>query len=734
MNRAFRFAFRCSAVVSIIVLSALCVRGELPQSPTGFGSTTQPAPAIAAGKRDATAAAPATQPAVAPTAQVTDEQVGIAINRGVDFLLSNFDHSQLKSLGGETGTVDHAGLEALCVDALLEAELATRDPRLKPNVPLMKGILDHLKHEKLDATSGEAAPVVFAHAMRASALAVFNRPEDHAVLVDDVMWLLRNNRDGAYTFDNNFGQDVIPADSMDPSASQQPQFRSTSVISSPVASGSMMSSPSIIPAPARETAPSHNLAASPRPYLAPTQHFIPPMRTSIVVSPPKVVDRCIPPSRGVFFTRTNPPTPPPAPTQTPMNMSTASVGPVSVPLPPPTTRTAVAPSTPDADPYPWDSTSSELGLLGVSAGADAGIDIPQTYWSAVQNHWLRKETEFGTWSYNDQIWTPSIGPSFAGAWALFVTHDWLSASQHSDAVGKEPYSAGLKQAIKWLESSDNSVTIKDNQTNFVGYNLFVLARLGQASGYKFFGSHDWYRELAARIIPTQWPNGAFGRSLDGYDAIVQTAYTVIFLSSGRHPIFMEKLQFAGAWANRPWDVASVTRFASRELERSLNWEVVPASRDYTDWLDSRVLFIASHDAPALGPVEHEKLRHFVDAGGLIFTHADNSSPKFNDFVEQTLAPALFPNQSMQDIPADDPIFSIQYPLKSPPKLRGIKDGSRWVLIHSPTDLAHHWQARDEKQSRVAFELAVNLFVYANGKSEPKNRLAAYAAATSQPSP
>jgi hypothetical protein len=734
MNRSFRFAFRCSAVASIIVLSALCVHGESPQSPTGFGSTTQPAPGIVGGNQNAAVAAPANQPAVVPMAQIDDEQVGVAITRGVDFILSNFDHSQLRPLDGETGTVDHAGLEALCVDALLESELATRDPRLKPNEPLMKGILDHLKHEKLDPSGGEAAPVVFAHAMRASALAVFNRPEDHAVLVDDVMWLLRNNRDGAYTFDNNFGQDVIPADGQDPGAMAPPQFQSTSVISSPVVSGPMTGTRSIIPAPVRETPAPRSLAASPRPYLGPTQHYIPPMRTSIIVSPPRVIDRCIPPSRGVFFTRTNGPSSMPTRTPMPIDTNTANVGLYNLSNRAPSERTPVSPSSPDTDPYPWDSTSSELGLLGVSAGADAGIDIPQTYWSAVQNHWLRKETEFGTWSYNDQIWTPSIGPSFAGAWALFVTHDWLGASQHSDAVGKEPYSAGLTQAIKWLESSDNSVTIKDNQTNFVGYNLFVLARLGQASGYKFFGSHDWYRELSARVIPTQWPNGAFGRSLDGYDAIVQTAYTLIFLSSGRHPIFMEKLQFSGSWANRPRDVASVTRFASRELERAFNWEVVPASRDYTDWLDSRVLFIASHDAPNLGPVEHEKLKHFVSAGGLIFTHADNGSAKFNDFVEQTLAPALFPNQVMQDIPADDPIFSNQYPIKSPPKLRGIKDGSRWVLVHSPTDLAHHWQARDEKQSRIAFELAVNLFVYANGNSEPKNRLAAHAAATSQPSP
>ena len=227
-----------------------------------------------------------------------------------------------------------------------------------------------------------------------------------------------------------------------------------------------------------------------------------------------------------------------------------------------------------------------------------------------------QETEFGTWSYGSAICTPSIGPTFGGIFSLLVTHDWLGMSQRPDVVGNQPYHPGLTQALKWIASKDNSVTIKDDYTEFAGYNLFILARLGQASGYKYFGSHDWYRELAARVIPTQWPNGAFGRSSTGYDAVAQTAFTLIFLASGRHPIFMEKLSFDGPWANRPRDIANVTRFASRELERSMNWEVVPVERDWTDWRDSPVLYIASHEALKLTDADVEKLRSYIKAGGL----------------------------------------------------------------------------------------------------------------------
>ncbi len=732
-------------MVCIVILLGLFVRGGFSANGADFGPTTQRAPGFVPPAEQAPAAGSLAQPAV-PLANVTDEQVGAAITRGVDFLLSNFDKTQLKPIDGEDGNVDHAGLNALCIDALLESWQATRDSRLKVGESYMKGLLDQLKHTSLIPSDNRPSPTVYAHAMRAAALAVNNRPEDHAVLVEDVNWLLRAQRDGAYTFDDTIGASS-PGSVEVTQGTSPPQG---SVV--PTMGGSPTGKKLIVAAPVRTTLrmPAMTTLRVERATLKQ------PMMTKLRVPMASGIahDTCVPSLRGVFLhptlrtpsasgeardmgapltrggiTRTtgtqNVPTP------------ETAVDPVTADLPGEYGRTnpTTNPSSAGSDPlaYPWDATDSQMGLLGVWAGADAGIDIPRGYWLAVQNHWLREETEFGTWSYGSAICTPSIGPTFGGIFSLLVTHDWLGMSQRPDVVGNQPYHPGLTQALKWIASKDNSVTIKDDYTEFAGYNLFILARLGQASGYKYFGSHDWYRELAARVIPTQWPNGAFGRSPTGYDAVAQTAFTLIFLASGRHPIFMEKLSFDGPWANRPRDIANVTRFASRELERSMNWEVVPVERDWTDWRDSPVLYIASHEALKLTDADVEKLRSYIKAGGLVFTHADTGSNKFNQYIETGLAPALFPDYPVQDIPTDDPIYTIQYKLAPPlPKLRGVKEGSRWVLVHSPTDLANHWQTREEKRAKGDFELAVNLFIYANGKTEPRNRLVA-AMATSQPS-
>jgi len=61
---------------------------------------------------------------------------------------------------------------------------------------------------------------------------------------------------------------------------------------------------------------------------------------------------------------------------------------------------------------------------------------------------------------------------------------------------------------------------------------------------------------------------------------------LLFLARGRHPVMMNKLRFDGFWANRPRDVSNLARFGSKELERPLNWQVVPITREQGGFLGS----------------------------------------------------------------------------------------------------------------------------------------------------
>jgi len=368
----------------------------------------------------------------------------------------------------------------------------------------------------------------------------------------------------------------------------------------------------------------------------------------------------------------------------------------------------------------WDNSNSQYGLLGVWSGAEVGCEVPPTYWLQVQNHWFECQCAAGDWGYSRAGRSGTLSMTVAGLASLFVTHDYLDAPLLGTAVGRDPFSKPLARGLAWLESRDNCI-----EGAYGGYTLYGIERVGLASGFKYFGDHDWYRELAAHLLRTQRPEGSWGGGRGIGPAsrgdLTETAYCLLFLARGRHPVLMNKLRFDGCWANRPRDVSNLARFASKELERPLNWQVVPLRRDWMDWMDSPVLYLASHEAVQLTDRDIENLRRFVEAGGLIFTQADGGSESFNTFVVE-LGRRLFPQYEFADLPPDHELFWLHYRIENRPKLRYIGNGSRILLLHSPQDITSAWQARAEKTRRNVFELGVNMFVYAAGKTDLRNRL------------
>jgi len=66
---------------------------------------------------------------------------------------------------------------------------------------------------------------------------------------------------------------------------------------------------------------------------------------------------------------------------------------------------------------------------------------------------------------------------------------------------------------------------------------------------------------------------------------------------------------------------------------------------------------------------------------------------------------------------------LQFPTKAPhPPLRIVTNGTRILMIHSPTDLTSGWVARKAENREQASQLALNIHTYATGKAELRNRI------------
>ena len=378
-----------------------------------------------------------------------------------------------------------------------------------------------------------------------------------------------------------------------------------------------------------------------------------------------------------------------------------------------------------------DNSNSQYGLLGAWSAAEVGLEVLPSYWTKVQKHWETCQLPTGQWGYTPGSTDDgSLSMTAAGLTSLFVTHDYLEAPQYGKAVGRAPFSKPLAAGLAWLAKADNCLRVG---SQYPGYTLYGLERVGLASGFKYFGQHDWYAQLADALVSPQ-PSAAWatdlkdlrtmlatGRADARTDDIIDMAFALLFLARGRPPILMNKLAFDGAWANRPRDVANLARFASRQLERPLNWQIVDIDHDWTDWMDCPILYLASHESPKFSDEHCAKLRQFAEAGGLIFSQADGDSESFTAFITE-LGHKLFPAYAWQDLPPEHAIYTLNFRMDSPPPLRCLSNGSRMLMVHSPRDLAQHWQLRAENAKRDSFELGANLFIYAAGKTDLRNRL------------
>jgi uncharacterized protein YjbI with pentapeptide repeats len=380
----------------------------------------------------------------------------------------------------------------------------------------------------------------------------------------------------------------------------------------------------------------------------------------------------------------------------------------------------------------WDNSNTQVANLAVWSAAEAGLNVPLAYWQKVEQHWTKCQLPSGQWSYSQAIplkYPPSPSMNGAGVASLFIAHDYLVSPRFGSDVGRQALSPALEKALQTFEKGDAALDPFNADptaaVRYTGYGAFALERAGLASGFKYFGQVDWYRTFALKALQTRWPDDQWGQPKPDF---ADTCYMLLFLVRGRHPVMFNKLRFDGFWANRPRDLAMLSRFCSKELERPINWQVVPIDSDAAGWLDAPVLYLASHQPPKLTDQHKQKLRDYMAAGGLLFTHADGGAAAFNQWVAQ-LAAELLPQYPLQNLPADHQALSLVFKVNPAPPLQGARNASRLLWVHSPTDLAQYWQRGPDPSRRPSFEVGVNLFVYAAGKTEWRNRLDVAAAAT-----
>jgi len=354
----------------------------------------------------------------------------------------------------------------------------------------------------------------------------------------------------------------------------------------------------------------------------------------------------------------------------------------------------------------WDNSNSQMAVLGVWAGQEAGVDVPAGYWQLVHDHWKRCQGDDGGWCYQEK--GPSYGSmSVAGLATMFICFDALYSDQFAKCLAETDYPP-IERGLKWLDRNFSAETNPGLGTERYHYYLYGVERVGLASGYKYFGGKDWYKLGAQALLATQGENG-------GWRDPVKTAFAVLFLARGRHPVLFNKLRYEGDWNSRPRDLANFTRWASRHFERTVNWQIVDLNVPVRELHDAPILYISGASAPTLSKQDVAKLREFVLQGGMILSESACNSAAFT-LAMGKIYTEMFPLHQLKRLPADHPIYDQHFEVGAERRsLWGVSNGVRMLAIHAPAELSLAWQLRRELTDSDTFKLGANIYLYVTDK-------------------
>jgi hypothetical protein len=365
----------------------------------------------------------------------------------------------------------------------------------------------------------------------------------------------------------------------------------------------------------------------------------------------------------------------------------------------------------------FDRSNSQYAVLGMWALADAGGEIRSLYWQIEDAAWKKAQLSDGAWTYNNdpEHKEATVSMTAAGIATLYITQDFTLDENWSVCKGGIK-NASIERGLHWMDQHIDQGLIGNY------YTMYGIERIGTASGRKYFGTKDWFRIGADYLVSHQNADGSWSGS---HGPIPDTAFSLLFLARGRAPVMMNKLEYGASagekaiaepWDERPRDVANLARWTGKEEESYFNWQVVNLQVAPEELHDAPILYISGSQPLSFSKEEEDKLRAYVQQGGMILGNADCGKDAFaKSFI--ALGHKLFPKYEFRLCAPNDFIYTEQFKqFARKPKAMELSNYVRKLMLLIPeADPSRSWQSRSAGTKAEMFGLGANIFLYAVDK-------------------
>src|SRR5205823_2543859 len=217
-----------------------------------------------------------------------------------------------------------------------------------------------------------------------------------------------------------------------------------------------------------------------------------------------------------------------------------------------------------------DNSNTQFAVLALHEAERAGVKgLSDQTWQLALNYWTQSgmQSPSGGYGYGINQHDATGSMTCAAIASLIIARDRLQPADAGVVDGKvqccgvQAADDPLANAMQWM---GDHFRVSQNPNHRIGgwwlYYLYALERVGRMSGQRFFvttrqaagrggrldvpQAHDWYREGCEVLLEYQdkfthaWQGIGTGEGTPE----IGTAFALLFLSKGRRPVVIGKLQ------------------------------------------------------------------------------------------------------------------------------------------------------------------------------------------------